>query len=258
MTRLGILLAALASSAMASAAQAIVTYDADATSTFTLVDAGGMGILFEIMPEPTPTMTTGTGVATIDADTHTPAATFAPLPDESVIIESAVSGSAAAPGGTSSALALNGVFVELTNPSMGAATATFEFSYEWFAEVTKMDDAMESGVASPFFHLTGFAPSGSETLMIDPDAGGPAPSMPMADWLVHPFVASPFGDPGATDSGADTVLAFVTLPPESINSFSVLTDATGSAATPPSIPEPMSAGLLLVAGAAIARRRATK
>lgn len=227
----------------------MVTYDADATSTFTLVDPGGMGIVFEIMAEPTPTATTGTGLASIDADTHTPATTFAPAVGESVMIESAVSGSADDPSGSSMATVFNGVLVVLTNPSMGAATATFEFSYAWLDEITKTDPTDEIAGASSFFHLTGFAPSGSETLMIDSGAG----PMPVGEWLVHPALDSPAGDPGGLISGSETVTALVTLPPESVNSFSVITDAFGFAFTP--APEPMTAGLVLVGFAALTRRR---
>ncbi len=240
-----------------SSARAVVTYDSDANSSFTLLDSGGMTITYTIMVEPTPTTTTGTGVASIDADMHTPGPPpmmFPAAVGVPVLIDSEASGSATAPGGTSMVEVFNGIFVELDNlGSTTPSTAVFEFSYSWLADVTRTDVSSESGFASPFFHLTGFSPSGTETLMID-EGGGP---MPEPEWLVHPAEGLPFGAGplSVTGMGTDTVLALVTLPPDSFNAFSVITDSAGGAFTPPPVPEPASAGLALLGLAVLAGRR---
>ena len=244
-----------------SSASAIVSYDSDANSSFTLIDSGGMAITYTIGVEPTDATMTGTGIALLDADMHTPGPppmTFPAAVGAPVMIDSEVSGSAAAPAGTSMAEVPNGIFVELDNlGSSTPSTAVFEFSYSWLADVTRTDVALEAGFASPFFHLTGFAPSGTETLAIDEDGAGGDPPMAVAEWLVHPAVGLDFGSGplSVMDSGSETVLALVTLPPDSFNSFSVITDSAGGAATPPRIPEPASAGLALMGLAALAGRR---
>lgn len=238
---------------LSPATRALVVYDADAMSTFTLLDPGGLGITFDIGIEPTPTMTTGTGIASIDADAHTPPAptSFAPAIGESVTIMSAVSGSADAPGGGSTASVFNGFTVTLVNPGPGPLTALFAFSYEWFVDVAKSDLPREAASASSFFHLSGFAPSGTETLAIDELMGGGP--VAVADWLVHPEILSPFGLGGSTLSGSATVHALVTVPGMATDIFSVITDATGSAVH---VSAPASLWLVLLAGAWIGGRRA--
>ncbi len=244
---------------VADSASAIATYDAEAMSTFTLVSTGGMGISFETGPEVPTSSTTGVAVASIDADIQTPSGMFTLAPGESVMQTSAVSGSADAPAGFSEASVLNGVFVTLDNTAgLTDAVAEFTFEYTWSGVFTKTDALLEAASASPFFHLTGFAPSGSETLMID-DGGG---AMPVADWLVHPVVGSPLGDAflAGGAAGTEIVTAFVTVPAGSIDSFSVITDAFGAAVHISPVPEPMTAALGFIAlgalGAGIQRRRA--
>lgn len=233
-----------------STADALVTYDSDAFSTFTLLDSGGMGISISLPPEPASMTTTGTGLASIDADSQIEA------PPGLFTMTSEVSGSADAPFGTSTSTVLNGLFIELDNlAGAAAATAIFEFSYSWFAEVTRTEPDNELGFASPFFHITGLAPSGTETLMID-DGTGVGP-VPVADWLVHPVAELSLlggADLSATETGAETVLAYVTVPAFSFDAFSVITDSSGVAVH---IPEPGSLALLAMGlvGFGIARRR---
>ena len=237
--------------ALVSPAEAVVTYDSDAFSRFELISSGGMGISISTPPEAPTVVTTGTGLASIDADLQTEL-----TPDVLYTITSDVSGSAAAPSGFSGATVLNGLFVELDNTASATPSmAIFSFSYAWFAEVTRTDPLFESGVASPFFHLTGFAPSGGETLMIDDGLGGGA--VPMADWLVHPAVMLPLGgvDLLITDTGSATVTAFVTVPAMDSDEFSVITDSSGNALH--AAPEPASIILLLtgVVGLGMVKRR---
>ena len=234
---------------LSPASRALVVYDADATSTFTLLDPGGLDITFTIGVEPTPTATTGTGVASVDADSHADAAGplappvgFAPAVGDFVTITSEVSGSADAPGGASTATVFNGFTVSLENSGPGPASALFEFSYSWLVDLSKTVLARESGSASSFFALSGFAPSGTETLMIDDGSGGGL--VPMASWLVHPEVLAPLGVAGATLADTETVLALVTVPGMTVDVFSVITDATGSAVH---VPEPTSLALALLA-----------
>jgi hypothetical protein len=222
---------------------ASIIYDADGTSVFTLVDAGGMTISASSVAEPSTTAATGTGVASIDADSQTAVALF---PGTSLTQTSEVSGSAASLSGTSLATVLNSTLIALDNTgSTTSSTAEFTFSYDWLVKLTQDDpiDAMlETGVTSAFFHLTGFAPSGTETLAIDEGLGAGVVSV--ADWLFHPEVSFDFADIGALKmlSGSKTISVFVTVAAGSFDEFSVITDAFGSAAHIP-VSEP--ANLLL-------------
>ena len=116
----------------------------------------------------------------------------------------------------------------------------------------------ETGIASAFFHLTGFAPSGTETLAIDEGLGGGVVSV--ADWLFHPEVFVDFADIGALAmlSGTKTVSVFVTVAAGSYDEFSVITDAFGLAEHVP-VSEPASILLfgLALAGVSLCRRRKT-
>ncbi len=236
-----------ASAALASSASALVTYDSDATSTFTLDTTGGMIITYEIFPDMSSTATTGTGLASIDVDTPTPPppGVYSFSPGEFVTQTSNVSGSADAPGGSSAASVLNGILITLVNPDTTApAVASFTFEYTWAASYTKTDMELEAVDASPFFHLSGFAPSGMETLKID--------GMDEPDWLFHPAIGSPFGGPVALGvAGTTTVDVEVTVPAGSTEAFSVITDSFGSAIRLSTVPEPVSATLGLMGLAAL-------
>ncbi|HHM05590.1 MAG TPA: hypothetical protein ENJ19_07590 [Gammaproteobacteria bacterium] len=244
--------------AFMSSAHALVVYNSDADSTFTLIDAAGMSVTAETGTEVPASSTSGTGTASVDADSQTPSGLFLMTAGDSLVQSSAVSGSADAPFGSSDATVLNSALITLDN-SLGLtdATAVFTFSYSWLAELTKTDVLLEAGHASPFFHLTGFAPSGAETLAIDTGSGPTA----VSDWLVNPAIALTLGGTATSDSssGSATVTALVTVPSGSIDSFSVVTDSSGSALHQ-SIPEPDIALLLLAgAGAAsVAARRGKK
>jgi hypothetical protein len=242
---------------LTASVNATILYDADGSSIFTLIDAGGMTVSASTFVEPPASTVAGTGIASIDADSKSPAGLF---PGDPLSQSSEVSGSAAPAFGTSTATVMNGYLIRLDNSGgVGSATAVFEFSYDWFVEVAQADptDALlETGFASAFFHLTGFAPSGGETLMID--EGGGAGPLPEADWLVHPMVSFDFPEigPSMLLSGSETVTAYVTVPGEGIDEFSVITDAFGSAEHIP-VPEPASIFLfgLGLAGFGFSRRR---
>lgn len=236
---------------------ASIIYDANGTSVFTLVDSGGMTISASSDVEPSITATTGTGIASIDADSKTPASLF---PGTSLTQTSEVSGSAASPFGSSMATVFNGTLIALDNTgSTTASTAKFTFSYDWFVTLTQTDaiDALfETGVTSTFFHLTGFSPSGTETLAIDEGLGDGIVSV--ADWLFHPEVSFDFAEIGALAmlSGTKTVSVFVTVAAGSFDEFSVITDAFGYAAHIP-VSEPANLLLfsLALAGVNLCRRR---
>lgn len=221
--------------------QATIIYDAEASSVFELVSAGGLLISADITPDATSTATAGTGIATIDADSQSDPTLFPGMP---LIQDSAVSGSASSSFGTSMAESLNSYFIDIDNPTMDTLTAHFIFSYSWslsLIQAPAADAPFEMAFASAFFHLDGFAPSGSETLAIDEGLG--AGIVSMTDWLVHPMIEFSFADltvPGAL-SGSASVDVYVTAPGMSSNRFSVITDAFGAAVH---IPEPKT--LLLV------------
>lgn len=231
-------------------AYATIIYDANATSTFTLIDADGLLITAEAGPELPSTMTSGSGTASIDADMQSDPALF---PGASLVQSSDVSGSAGPTAGASSAVSMNSYLIILENIDTLDATAVFEFTYEWDVSLTQApvsDAEFEAGVASAFFHLSGFAPSGSETLAIDDGSG----IMSVSDWLFNPFITFDFDEivtPGAL-SGSTSVLAYVTVPAFSTDSFSVITDASGSAAR---IPEPTAVVLFGLAVLLLSRRK---
>ncbi len=157
-----------------------------------------------------------------------------------------MSGSASSPFGTSTAESLNSFFIEVENATDIARTAEFSFSYTWsltLIQAPLTDALFEAGFASAFFHLDGFAPSGSETLAID--EGLEAGIVPVADWLFNPEISFVFDDEivPAMETGTTTVSVFVTAPEMSRNRFSVITDASGAAT---SIASPPSLSLLLL------------
>lgn len=209
---------------------AVIIYDADASSTFTLIDSGGMSITAEPGFEPPSTTTTGSGAASVDADSQTGAGPGS-TPFSVLGLESDLSGSAGDSPGTSEATVMNGFLLTLVNSTGGEATAVFEFSYTWFLEIEK-DSAgnapFEGAFASVFFGLSGFAPSGEETLAVD--SGGGAVGVP--DWIVNPILEIDFSVPGPDSffvSDTATVTAYVTVPDGRTDQFSVLTDAIGAA-----------------------------
>ncbi len=210
-------------------ANATLIYDANASSSFTLIDSGGLIVSALAEPELPSSMSSGTATASIDADFQSDATTF---PTSGLMQSSDVSGSAGAPSGSSTATVLNGFLVILENEDDFAKTAVFEFTYDWDVSLIQgpvSDASREAGIASAFFHLSGFAPSGSETLAIDEGLG--AGIVSVADWLFNPFISFEFDDlvtPGAL-SGSTSVTAYVTVPEFGLDSFSVITDATGSA-----------------------------
>ena len=221
---------------------ATILYTADGTSVFKLIDADSMAITATTGLDPPSSAVAGTGTASIDADSQTAGALF---PGMELTQTSEVSGSAAPSLGTSMATVMNGTLITLDNTAgLVDAVAEFEFSYDWFVEVIQTDPTealSETGYASSFFHLTGFTPSGMETLAIDEGMGGGI--VPVADWLFHPEVSFDFADIGASMmlSGSKTVTAYVTVKAGGLDAFSVITDAFGAAAH---IPEPAS--LLLI------------
>lgn len=233
-------------------ANAAIIFDSDGTSTFTLIDAGGMTISATTGPEPATVFTTGSGLASIDADSQSDHTLF---PGDPLAQASAVSGSAGPGPGIATATALNGFLITLDNSaSLLAATATFMFTYDWTVTLSKTDPftAMhEMGFASAFFHITGLAPSGAETLAIDSGAG----PMPVSEWLANPGVSMTTSDGAGTlmTSGSITVTAFVTVPGERIDAFSVITDATGAV----SVTTPMTLGLISLGLLLLGRQRKT-
>lgn len=208
---------------LSSPAHALVIYDSRASSTFTLLSPDGMAITITTPAEPSSAAATGTGTVSIDADSQAGA-----LPV--FTMDSHVSGSADAPAGSSTATVLNNLFVTLDN-SLGTTSATAEFEFSWtlVSAVTRTDTAKEAGFASPFLHLSGFAPSGDETLEIDEQMGAGRVAVP--DYLVNPVVELPLGtgSAGTAIIGGTSVLAYVTVPAGNIDSFSVITDSFGGA-----------------------------
>lgn len=234
-------------------AHATVIYTADASSTFTLISAGGMSITAESMLEPAYVSLSGSATGSVDADT--PSVVVPASPFSSLTLESAVSGSASPGFGTSFGEVLNGFLITLVNPGDTAAVAEFTFEYFWEIEVVQTDpiDALnEMGFASAFFHLDGFAPSGSETLAIDDGSGAGPVSVP--DWLINPVVELSISETDSSVSliGSALVTAFVTVPGMSTDQFSVITDAIGAAEH---IPEPGTLVLLLVTTTLLGLRR---
>jgi hypothetical protein len=227
------------------AANGTLVYDANASSSFTLISAGGMAITAESGLEGPFSMSSGSGTASIDADLQSDPTTF-PL-DPVLLQDSDVSGSVGSPFGTSSAASLNSFFVTLDNAGTSAATAVFEFAYSWDVSLIQgpaSEADLEAGFASAFFHLSGFAPSGGETLAIDEGLG--AGIIGVADWLFNPFIAFEFDDLIAPASmvGSTTVTAYVTVPALSTDRFSVITDASGAAIR---VIEPDNLALILMA-----------
>lgn len=233
---------------------ATIIYDAEASSTFTLVDAGGLLITAESTPDFSSSSSAGTGIASIDADSQSDATLF---PTSPLSQSSAVSGSASSAFGTSLADSLNSFFVDIVNPTDFVLTAEFSFTYSWSISLLQgpaTDAPFEAGFASAFFHLDGFAPSGSETLAIDEGLG--AGIVPVADWLFNPVISFDFADltvPGAM-SGTTTVSVFVTAPEMSANRFSVITDAMGGASHV-SVPVPATLSLMLIGLLSLIRPR---
>lgn len=224
--------------------QATIIYDAEASSIFKLISAGGLSISAEITPDMSGSSAAGTGVASIDKDDQTDPALFTAEP---LLQDSAVSGLAGATFGTSEASSLNSYWINVVNSTDGTRTAEFLFTYSWSISLTQgpaSDAPFEAGFASAFFHLDGFAPSGSETLAIDEGMGGGIVAVP--EWLVHPMISFEFDDliTPADLSGTTSVSVYVTAPAMSTNRFSVITDAFGGAVQ---VPEPGSI-LLLLAG----------
>jgi hypothetical protein len=112
----------------------------------------------------------------------------------------------------------------------------------------------ETDITSAFFHLTGFASSGTETLAIDEGLG----AIPVADWLFHPEISFYFAGIGAskTLSGSKKVTALVTDGAGSFDEFSVITDAFGSAEhIPVTAPANILLFCLALAGVNLCRRR---
>jgi hypothetical protein len=227
-----------------------ITFSSFASSELELLDAGGMGISIEPGGS---TMTTalGTGTFSIDSDLQTPGVPSPFTVGDILTQTSEVSGSADSPSGFGEAIVLNGSLVTLSNSSSGPATAEFRFTYTWDAEVVRDTPTLEAGLAAPFFHLTGFAPSGAETLMIDSGGGLVA----VDEWLVDAAVHLPLGPGALSSSSSDpgvTVLAYVTLPGGSplapqIDSFTVITDSAGNALHAP-IPEASTLAIWSVLG----------
>lgn len=215
-------------------AHSTIMYHAEASSTFSLIDSGGMAISAEFDPSPSLTLAAGNGIALIDTDSQSDPTLF---PSSALLQDAEVSGSAGASFGSSMAAALNSFLVILDNSSgTGAATAIFEFTYSWDISLTQSpvsQATMESGFASAFFHLSGFSPSGGETLAIDElDGLGPV-AVPAGEsgWLVEPTIAFDFFDivTPAPLIGSATVRAHVLVPELSTDSFSVISDAFGAA-----------------------------
>lgn len=220
---------------------ATIIYDADASSSFTLLDAGGLTISATTGPEAPTSMTSGSGTASIDADVLSDPALF---PGSSLTLESDVSGSAGASPGTSSTTVMNSFLITLANTTMTDLTAIFEFTYDWDISLTQGPASaatLESGFASSFFHLSGFFPSGEETLAIDDGLGGGP--MSVTDWLFNPSIAFDFADlvTPASMTGSTTVTAYVTVPAMSTDMFSVITDAAGGAVR---VAEPQALSLI--------------
>lgn len=260
------LLAAFYTASYTASPSALIIYDIDATSTFTLLDAGGLGITYLAEDEPTLSSATGSATVAIDEDARDIGPPRAPIPletsfvfdeDSSIFIDSHASGTADGPGGVSMAEIFNSVFITLVNDTTDPLTAIFEFSYSWLGSVIRSDTGAESGFVSAFFHLDGFAPSGSETLAIDEDPFDAVGPVAEPDWLVNPISALPSGgfDLITSLGGSATVLAYVTVPGESTDSFQVITDAVGSAVH---VPEPASALMLSTGLLLLLRRRRSR
>jgi len=236
-------------------ASATIIYDANVNAIITLLDAGGMFISADSGPEVPSALTSGSGVASIDADSQSDPALF---PGSPLVQSSEVSGSAGPTPGTSSAVSMNSYKLTLVNSEDTVATAVFEFTYDWdvsLSQAPASEAEFESGMASAFFHLSGFAPSGTETLAIDDLSGSGI--MPVADWLFHPMLSFEFDDivtPGAL-IGSTTVLAYVTVPAFSTDQFSVITDAFGGAVR---VSEPGLALLLCMSLMLVVRRAKQK
>lgn len=233
-------------------ANATLTYDANASSSFTLIDSDGLLISAISGAEIPTSMTTGTGIASIDADVQTDPALF---PGSGLGQMSDVSGSAGASFGGSTATVKNDFLVILENLDDFAKTAVFKFTYSWDVSLVQgpaADASLEAGFASAFFHLSGFAPSGAETLAIDEGLG--AGVVGVADWLFNPSIVFEFDDvvTPAAMIGSTTVTAYVTVPEFSLDSFSVITDATGSALH---VNEPVPIAMFLIGFAMMLRRK---
>lgn len=245
MKKIQILFTLLTLLSVSNAANSTLVYDANASSSFKLISADGMAITAESGLEGPFTIISGSGVASIDADSQSDPTTF---PGDPVLLQdSNVSGSVSSPFGTSSAASLNSFFVTLDNAGTTAATAVFEFAYSWDVSLIQgpaSEADLEAGFASAFFHLSGFAPSGGETLAIDDGLGAGISSV--ADWLFNPFIAFEFDDliTPASMVGSTTVIAYVTVPAFSTDRFSVITDASGAATR---VVEPDTLALILMA-----------
>ncbi|MEM7404348.1 MAG: hypothetical protein AAF458_03600 [Pseudomonadota bacterium] len=252
-----VILAGLLTAAFHPTAKAIAIYDVEASSSFTVISTGGMVITAEPTIVPggnNSTSTTGTGVASLDTDGQSPvgAGPVALGVGDSVTQISELSGSADAPGGTSAASILNSMLIVLTNTSLTtSAEAEFLFTYTWDASISRTSADLEAAIANPFFHLSGFAPSGAETLEVDSGGG----RIPLAEFLVDNTIDLTPSEADLSDStmGSLSVSVFVTVLADRTDSFEVINDATGNAIH--AAPAPAVASLMLLGFAAGAWRR---
>ena len=110
----------------------------------------------------------------------------------------------------------------------------FMFSYSWMVTLGAMDPMLDFASAGAFFHITGID---NETLTI----GG----VPMGEYLVSHRYTTLGGGTGG--SGMATVMGAIFVPAATFSVFSVITDTDGVAS---SVPEPSTAVLFAIAGAA--------
>lgn len=180
-------------------------------------------------PEISPVFTTGNGLATatgiVSGDGVKPATSSLSL-----------TGSAFAPPNSSATSSYMSGHIFRIDNSLGLATIVVSFSFTglWDVIVSATNPFTEFAMAGAFFHITGID---NEGLRI----GG----VLVPEFLLNPIYSTAPGP--AAGMGMFAVDGTIEVPAGVISVFSVITDTSGSASA---VPEPGSATLILLAGAA--------